>query len=73
MQPVKPVTYSVIKAGLVGLTRYLATYWSGLWWVQCSSAGRRFNGQGEEFVNASHNLFHCHWKKTNIDRRPVLF
>lgn len=50
-QPVKPVTYSVVKHGVIGLTKYLATYWAqkGIR-VNALCPGGVYNDQPGEFV-----------------------
>ncbi len=50
-QMVKPVSYSVVKHGLMGLTKYLATYWAqkGVR-VNTLCPASLSNGQNEEFV-----------------------
>jgi NAD(P)-dependent dehydrogenase (short-subunit alcohol dehydrogenase family) len=50
-QSVKPVTYSVVKAGLIGLTRYLSTYWADKK-VRCNALcpGGVENGQPVDFL-----------------------
>jgi len=56
-QPVKPITYSVIKSGLIGLTKYLATYWPNNN-IRCNalSPGGVYQNQNEDFHNKIKNL-----------------
>jgi NAD(P)-dependent dehydrogenase (short-subunit alcohol dehydrogenase family) len=56
-QPVKPVTYSIVKTGLIGLTRYLSTYWTAHnIRVNAISPGGVAAGQPEEFTAKLHRL-----------------
>ena len=51
-QIIKPVSYSVVKHGLIGMTKYLAAYWGskGIR-VNTLCPASLYNGQDEEFVN----------------------
>ena len=51
LQAVKPVTYSVVKTGIIGLTRYLSTYWADKN-IRCNAMcpGVVENGQSAEFL-----------------------
>lgn len=56
-QPTKPVTYSVIKHGLIGLTRFLATYWADRnVRANALSPGGIYVGQSDAFVERLTNL-----------------
>ena len=56
-QPVKPVTYSVIKTGLIGLTRDLSTYWADKnIRVNAISPGGVYTDQDSNFVDQLSSL-----------------
>lgn len=53
---VKPVTYSVIKHGIIGLTKYTATYWPKK--IRCNALafGGVENNQGQAFIKKVEKL-----------------
>ena len=56
-QNVKPITYSVIKHGMIGLTKYLSTYWINSN-VRCNALapGGVLDNQSSEFINKVQEL-----------------
>jgi NAD(P)-dependent dehydrogenase (short-subunit alcohol dehydrogenase family) len=72
-QPVKPVTYSVIKHGLVGLTKYLATYWAERnVRVNALSPGGVYNQQDPAFVARLTNLIPMGRMADRTDYRGIV-
>ena len=55
-QPVKPITYSVIKTGIIGLTKYLATYFHGKIRSNAICPGGVYNNQNSDFVTRVESL-----------------
>lgn len=53
----KPVTYSVVKHGIIGLTKYTASYW-GKNNIRCNAIapGGIFNNQNKEFIKKINKL-----------------
>ncbi len=51
-QPVKPITYTIAKHGIIGLTKYIATYWADRN-IRCNalSPGGILNKQNKTFLN----------------------
>ena len=53
---VKPITYSVIKAGLIGMTRYFATYFDGKIRSNAICPGGVLNNQNADFLSKVNKL-----------------
>ena len=72
-QPVKPVTYSVIKHGLIGLTKYLSTYWCDRG-VRCNalSPGGILKGQNDDFVRKLNELIPIKRMASNDEYRSAV-
>ena len=71
---VKPVTYSIIKHGIIGLTKYTATYWSNK--IRCNAVafGGMENNQDKDFINKVKKLIPLgRMAKKNEYNNTILF
>ena len=50
-QFVKPISYSVVKSGLIGMTRYTSTYWPLKVRCNCLCPGGIYTNQPQNFLN----------------------
>ena len=72
-QPVKPVTYSVVKHALLGLTKYLATYWAAdSVRVNAICPGGVFNNQNDEFVKRVEELIPMRKMASSDDYKGII-
>ena len=72
---VKPISYSVVKHGIIGLTKYTSTYWSKKK-VRCNcfAPGGMFNNQDNKFVAKLNKLIPLNrMAKKNEYNTTILF
>lgn len=71
----KPASYSVVKSGIIGLTRYTASYWAKKK-IRCNAfaPGGIFNNQNKIFINKIKKLIPLNrMAKVNEYNKTILF
>ena len=72
---IKPITYSVVKHGIIGLTKYTASYWAKKN-IRCNAIapGGIFNNQDKKFINRINKIIPiCRMAKKNEYNDLILF
>ncbi len=72
---VKPISYSVVKHGIIGLTKYTATYWANKnIRCNCFAPGGIYNNQPKKFLNKLKKLIPLNrMAKKNEYNSTILF